>query len=294
MTIAVTTPTGNVGHHVVHHLLLAGVRPTLLLRDAARLTEELRDGCDVVELDQADEHAVVAATRGVEALFWVNPPTMVPDPVAAYARFGAVAARAVRENRIGRTVLLSSVGAEQRHGAGEIDGLARVEELLDEVVGQGRSVLHLRCGFFFTNLLMDLDSLRAGVVPVVVPVDRPMPWVAPRDIAMVAALRLLSADWSGRQVQAVHGPEDLSWAAAMHTVSRVSGRQVRAEQIPDGAMRQLLAGSGMPPGLVEAVLGMSTGLRDDFVPEQQRDLTTTTPTTLEAWAVEELVPALGD
>ena len=67
-----------------------------------------------------------------------------------YAMLGATAARAVTQNGIGRTVFLSSIGAEKRSGAGEIDGLARTEEQFDAT---GASVLHLRCGMFFTNLL---------------------------------------------------------------------------------------------------------------------------------------------
>ncbi len=81
--------------------------------------------------------------------------------------------------------------------------LARTEQLLDDT---GADVVHLRCGFFFSNLLLELDAIRSGAIPVVLPVDQPMPWVAPRDIADVAVGRLLSPDWSGRTVQAVHGP----------------------------------------------------------------------------------------
>jgi hypothetical protein len=57
-------------------------------------------------------------------------------------------------------------------------------------------------------------------------------------------------------------------------------------------MRAILAGTGMGAGLVEAVMGMSTGLRDGFVPEQQRDITTTTQTTLASWAYDVLRPLL--
>lgn len=42
--------------------------------------------------------------------------------------------------------------------------------------------------------------------------------------------------------------------------------------------------------LVEAILGMSTGLREDFEPEDERTILTTTPTTLAAWAHEHLRP----
>jgi uncharacterized protein YbjT (DUF2867 family) len=101
---------------------------------------------------------VVRATEGADALFWVDPPTTSDDdPAAGYARMGASAARAVEQNVITRTVFLSSVGAEKRAGVGEIDGLARTEEQLDST---GASVLHLRCGYFFTNLLLAPGAAR--------------------------------------------------------------------------------------------------------------------------------------
>ncbi|GAA2554860.1 NAD(P)H-binding protein [Pseudonocardia hydrocarbonoxydans] len=281
MRIAVTTPTGNVGRHVLAMLVRAGLRPVALLRDPARLPEAVRGHVDAVRVDLTDADAVVAATAGADALFWVDPPGTGDDPTAHYARLGAHAARAVTENGIGRTVFQSSVGAELRHGVGEIDGLARTEELLDAT---GAPVLHLRCGFFFTNLLLQPLS---GVVPVVLPVDLPMPWVAPRDIAEVAVGRLL-AGWTGRRVQAVHGPEDLSWEQATAVVARATGRPLRAERVPDEEMRGMLRGAGLGERQVESIMGMSTGMRDGFVSEQPRDATTTTPTTLASWAWDEL------
>ena len=289
MRITVTTPTGNVGRHVVEMLVRAGVRPTVLVRDPARIDAAVLERVDAVPVDQRDADAVVAATKGTDALFWVDPPTFADDPSADYALATDAVARAVSENQISRTVFQSSVGAELRHGAGEIDDLARTEERLDAT---GAPVLHLRCGFFFSNLLLSIDAVRAGVVPIVLPVDQPMPWVAPRDIAEVAVSRLLSDGWTGRRVQAVHGPADLSWAQATAIVTDATGHLVRAERISDDEMRGLLAGYGMSDGLVEAVMGMSTGMRDGFVPEQARDVTTTTPTTLGSWAYDVLRPLL--
>ena len=57
-------------------------------------------------------------------------------------------------------------------------------------------------------------------------------------------------------------------------------------------MRKILSSSGMGSGLVEAVMGMSTGMRDDFTPEQTRTPQTTTDTTLAAWVTDELRPLL--
>ncbi|MCK7621813.1 NAD(P)H-binding protein [Streptomyces sp. RS10V-4] len=289
MQIAVTTPNGNVGHHVVRILVRAGTRPRLLMRRPDRLAPDLRGLVDVVKVDQYDAAQVVDATRGLDALFWVDPTPAGADPLADYARATDSVVAAVTQNAIGRVVFQSSVGAEKRHGAGEIDGLAHTETALDAT---GADVTHLRCGYFFTNLLLHLDALRAGTVQVVLPLDSPMAWVAPRDIAEVAVTRLLSPSWSGRQVQAVHGPADFTWSEVAEILSAVLGRRITAERIADEAMYAQLTASGMPPRLADAVLGMSTGLREGFTPEQPRTATTTTPTTLVSWAYETLRPAL--
>lgn len=289
MRVAVTTPTGNVGRHVVAMLVRAGVRPVVLARHPERLDPAVRAETDVAVADLRDPAAVVAATAGVDTVFWVDPTTGGVDPLGDYDRATAAVVAAVRDNGVARVVFQSSVGAEKRHGAGEIDGLARTEEALDAT---GASVTHLRCGFFFTNLLLQLDAVRAGTIPIVLPEDQPMAWVAPRDIAEVAVTRLLDTGWSGRCVQAVHGPADLTWPQAADIVSAAVGRPLVVERIPDDAMRDLLRGTGMSTALVEAVLGMSTGLRDGFVPEQARTVRTTTPTTLAAWSYDVLRPAL--
>ncbi|MET9777817.1 NAD(P)H-binding protein [Streptomyces sp. NPDC006367] len=291
MRIAVTTPTGNVGRHVVAMLVRAGIRPRVLLRDPARLASPVRDEVDAVPVDLHDAEAVAAATAGVDALFWVNPPAAGEDPLAGHARATAAVVRAVTGNGIGRVVFQSSVGAEKRHGVGEIDGLAHTETALD---GLGVDVTHLRCGYFFTNLEYQLDALRAGTLQVTYPLDHSMPWVAPRDIAEVAVGRLLAPGWSGRCVQAVHGPADLTWSQVADILTAATGRKIHVERIPDDTLRTQLRRAGMPDKWVEAMLGMSTGLRENFVPEQRRTVRTTTPTTLAAWAYDHLRHRLAD
>jgi uncharacterized protein YbjT (DUF2867 family) len=272
-------------------LIQAGVRPTLLARYPARLNRDLSEQADVVQADLSDADAVVRGTRDADALLWVAPPTDNPsaDPVAWYARLGANAARAVAENGIGRTVFLSSIGAEKRMGAGEIDGLARTEELLDAT---GATVLHLRCGYFFTNLLGELDALRGGVLSLPMALDYAQPWVDPRDIGEIAAARLLSTVWSGRHVQAVHGPEDLTLSRVAEIISEVTGHRVRAETMPEDTLRRALRSAGFGDKQVEGIAGMSAVMRATFIAEDKRSILTTTPTTLLAWAYVHLRPAL--
>jgi uncharacterized protein YbjT (DUF2867 family) len=265
MRIAVTTPDGHVGRHLTRILIRAGVKPLLLTRHPGQLDAELRDHVDVVAADSWDAEQVVAATRGVDAVYWVNPPSASDDPLADHARATTAIVAAVRANRIGRVVFQSSVGAEMRHGAGEIDALAATEVALDAL---DIDVTHLRCGYFFTNLTYEIDALRHGTVQTMLPPDAPMAWVAPRDIAEVAATTLLNPAWSGRRVQAVHGPADLSWAEVASVLTAELGHEVHVEQIGDEQMRAQLLAAGMPEPMVDAMLGMSIGLRDGFIPER--------------------------
>ncbi|MCF3102144.1 NAD(P)H-binding protein [Streptomyces roseoverticillatus] len=289
MSIVVTTPTGHVGSRVVRLLLQAGVRPRVLVRDPARLGEETRGRVEVRQGDLTDAAFVRDAVAGARSVFWVDPtPHSAADPVETSLRTAAPLVEAARAGDVGRVVLLSSIGAEKRHGVGHIDALAGIEEQLDAT---GVDVLHLRCAYFFTNLLLDLEGISKGVLTTAFDPGLPMPWVDPRDIGDVVAARLLSEAWRGRVVQAVHGPEDLTFNQVAQILSEALGRPVRLSPVSDDAVRDALRTAGMPPSAVEGIVGMTTGSRD-LVPEQPRDLLTTTPTSLSGWAHARLRPLL--
>lgn len=113
----------------------------------------LAEYVDVAEADSRDPGQVVAATAGVDAVYWVDPPAELP------IRWTTIAARrspsSPRSKRIGSALVFESrTGAEKRHGAGEIDGLADTEGALDQCSAY---VTHPGCGYFFTNLLFELE-----------------------------------------------------------------------------------------------------------------------------------------
>jgi uncharacterized protein YbjT (DUF2867 family) len=291
VSIVVTTPTGNVGSRVVRLLLQAGVRPRVLVRDPTRLDGETRSRVDVRQGDLTDAAFVRDATAGARTVFWVDPtPHTVEEPIQTSQRTAAGIVEAARAGDVARVVCLSSVGAEKRHGAGHIDGLARIEEQLDAT---GADVLHLRCGYFFTNLILDVRGLAKGVLTASADPDIPKPWVDPRDIGDVVAARLLNDGWHGRVVQAVHGPEDLTYARIASILTGALGRSIRLEIVSDDDVRDGLSSAGLPPSAVEGIVGMTTGTRE-LVPEQPRDLITTTPTTLAGWAYDHLRPLLAN
>jgi uncharacterized protein YbjT (DUF2867 family) len=287
VTIAVTTPTGHVGSRAVQLLTQAGVRPTVLARDPAKVD---RDRVDVEQGNLLDAAYVAEATKGIDALLWIVPDSFsAADPLADIVRMGENAAAAIRANGIARTVMISSVGAERKHGAGLIDGLARNEEAL---AATGTNVLILRCGYFFTNLLGSLDAIKAGVLSTALEPDVATPWVDPRDVGEVAAARLLAADWTGVEIQGMHGPADLSWTRVAEIVTAATGRAVKVRTETDDETRAALSAAGMTPAAVEGVVAMTAALRGGFTPEQARSPLTTTPTTLDGWIYAHLRPLL--
>lgn len=114
----------------------------------------------------------------------------------------------------------------------------------------------------------------------------------PEKPALGRGPRLLSGAWSGRHVQAVHGPEDLRLTQVADILTAALGRPIRAETISDDAQRRSLRSACLGEKQVEGMVGMAAVMRPDFVPENERSIITTTPTTLAAWAHAHLHPLL--
>jgi hypothetical protein len=82
------------------------------------------------------------------------------------------------------------------------------------------------------------------------------------------------------------------------TPTRSSGCTRGDWTLPDpDADAELRGGAGFIDGLagmgevaVEGIVGMATGKRDGFTPEQPRSVLTTTPSSLAGWAITHLRP----
>lgn len=290
MAIAVTTPTGNVGSQLVRRLLQAGERPVVLVRDPARLDPDVTAHVDARQGDLADTGYVTTALDDVTALYLVIPEVLaVDDPEADAEAIAESVLASVEAAGVARVVFQSSLGAQKRSGAGFISALGRVEERLDALAARtGIAVCHLRCGYLFSNLLMDLDGLRGGELRNTIPWDKPMPWVAPTDVAAVALGRLLSSSWTGRVVQSVSGPEDFTYPQVAAIVRAATGWPVTYTVDDDADVRRGLADAGFSAAAVDSIAGMSEGIRDAYDAFRERSLFTTTPTPLDGWVRQHL------
>ena len=296
MKIAVTTPTGHVGSTVADCLLQSrgDISVRLLGWRRNALERFIRRGAEIAIGAQDDADYLRSATANVDALLWVTPPGFGSDNVRAFQnRLGHSAAYAIRTNRIPRVVNLSSLGADLDSGAGPINGLHDVEQLLDEVAD---NITHLRPGFFFENLLGQFDSIRsAGQISLPTSGSRRAPMIATYDIAQVAAKRLQDPTWSGRHVMELHGAADLSLDEVAQILSQTLGRKIVFVQCNPRQFRESLLQSGMSENIADLMLEMYDAFESGRLkPTQPRSPHTTTPTTLAAFAREVMLPLISE
>jgi len=290
MTIAITAPTGNIGSRLVRNLLDAGADLTLLLRNPDKLEPAVRSRVKTQQGELQDAAFVRRATHAAEALFWLTPndPT-TPDLRVWYDRLGESAASAVLTNNIPYVVNVSSAGA-QLPNAGPVTGLGQVEQHLNQT---NANILHLRPGYFMENMLMQLDAIRhQNSIFQNAPGDVPFPQIATRDIAEAAAQKLLNRSWSGKRIQGLHGPADLTFNEATHILSEATGRSLRYVVISPEQARQEFSSMGLGPAFVQGYLDMEAALSQPGAVAEPRTPETTTPTTFYQWASEVLNPLL--
>ena len=295
MRIAITTPTGHVGSAVADLLLDIGgdVSVKLLGRRPGGLRKFTQRGAQVLIGSQDDADFLIQATQDVDALLWVTPPGYGSDDVRAFQnRLGAAAATAVRTNHIPRVVNLSSIGAWFSSGVGPINGLHDVEELLDDAAD---NITHLRPGFFFENLLWQVDSIKnRGRISLPLSGARRFPMIATRDIGAVAAQRLTDQQWTGNFVQELHGAADVSFDEAAEILSKVLDRKIVYVKCDPQELRQALLDNAVSENAADSMLEMYHAVETGRLrPTQPRSAETTTPTTLAEFAHDVILPMLA-
>lgn len=296
MKIAVTTPTGHVGSAVADLLLESGdeISVKLLGRRPEPLRSFVEKGAQISIGAQDDPDYLIKATQDVDALLWVTPPGYGSDNVRAFQnRLGKAAATAIRKNQIPRVVNISSIGAQFVSGAGPICGLHDVESWLDDAAS---NVTHLRPGFFFENLLWQIDSIRNwGRISLPISGSRRYPMIATRDIAHVAVERLLDPTWTGHVVRELHGSAELSFDEVARILTDILGRKIVYIKCDREDARQHMLDSAMSENAADLMLEMYDAVEmEQLRPIQRRTTETTTTTTLAKFAYEVMLPMIAE
>lgn len=288
--IVVMGASGNTGGRIAKALLDAGQPVRALGRSAARLADLRAAGAEVLAGDTSDAAFLTAAFSGAAAAYTLLPTDRrAPDYPGQMRREGEAIARAIRASGVGHVVALSSLGAERPEGTGLIVGLHEQEERLKGVAGL--NLLLLRPVSFFENLTEQFALIRErGICADAVAPDLPLPMIAARDIAAVAARALRARDWRGVVVRELLGQRDLSHRELVGLFGARIGRpDLPYIQLPYDEMAGALVGAGLSDSFARCYVAMTRAFNEGRVgPRDGRGPANTTPTSF-----EEVVDALA-
>ena len=295
MRIVIGAAAGNIGRRVAEHVLQAGSEAVLLVRNPASLPAAVaaHAHAQIITLDLTDERAVVAASRGADALFWLVPPP--PLGVGNWSRWyqaiAAAGAAAVRTHQISHVVLVSSLGAGMAPGLSTVSYVGELEQQLNAT---GAHVVALRPGYFMENLLAQAPAIRTqGVVQYPYAEDHDMPFISVADIAVVAAHYLLHSQWAGQWTRNLMGPANLTLPACAALLAQAWGQPVRYQRQSAADLQHTLGEWGLTPYAQQEMTALFQALGDpNGAYATPRTAEAYTPTSFQEFVATHLLPLL--
>jgi uncharacterized protein YbjT (DUF2867 family) len=293
--IVITTPAGTIGHQVLERLVERGEPVRVIARDPSRLPSQIQERVEVVQGSHGDIDIVNQAFTGADSVFWLVPPDPRAKSVeAAYADFTRPACEALKSRGVQRVVGVSALGRGTAVAANA--GFVTASHAMDDLIAStGVSYRALTMPSFMDNILRQAASIKSQAV-FVSPIsgDRRLPTCATRDIAAVAANRLLDHSWSGRSDVPILGPEDLSFNDMAEIMSEVLSKPVRFQQISLEAYQSRFIEFGMSEAMAQGMADMAAAKNNGLDTAEPRTPENTTPTSFRQWCEEVLKPAIVD
>ncbi|WP_158822831.1 NmrA family NAD(P)-binding protein [Granulicella sp. S156] len=259
---AVMGISGNVGGAVANTLLQHGKKVRGIVRDNSKTQSWKDKGVEVVTANY-DDH-LAAAFTGVEGVFCMIPPDVVPAPgfPDSVARIAAIK-KAVLAAKPPRAVFLSSIGGEKTSGLGAVT----TAHLLEEELGStGVSSAFLRAGSFMENILHSIPTARTTgkYFAFYQPLEDPIPLVATEDIGRIGAETLLQT-WQGNRFIEISGPTYYSPNDVAAALEKALDRPVTGVAVPRETWVDALAQRGMPADRSGAYIEMTDSFNSRWI-----------------------------
>lgn len=260
---AVAGVTGNTGSVVAEHLLGAGKRVRVIVRDRAKAAAFEKRGAEVAVANVHDTEALTQALRGADGVYALNPPdAQHDDPMGRARQITAAWTEALRSSGVKHAVFLSSVGAQHASGTGVI---RQVNVAETELRTQPVPVTFIRAAYFMENWGMSLgQALSDGTLYTLQDPDLTMPMVATRDIGRVAAEALLDPKSEHRVIE-LEGPRQYNAHDVASEIGRIAGKPVQVAKVPRDGVVGLLMSFGISNAMAQLYLEMVEGIENGRV-----------------------------
>jgi uncharacterized protein YbjT (DUF2867 family) len=199
MKLVVTGGAGSVSKPLAQRLLTQGHDVTVVGRSPGNLADLVGAGAQQAIGDLEDVGFLTSTFAGADGVYLMLPGNGSADSVKDFSvKLAEGFVAALTGSSVSRVVFLSSCAAHRLDGAGPLSGLGLAESVLAALTDT--SLLALRAGYFYTNLLQSVDQLRAtGTLGNMFDIPAgTLPIVDPDDIANVAAKALTTDEYAGR------------------------------------------------------------------------------------------------
>jgi len=291
--IVITAATGNIGRQVLAHLLEADATTRVIVRDASKLPQPVRNHVEVVEGSHGDAGTVERAFAGADTLFWLVPPNPKARTVdEAYVDFTRPAAAALQRHGVKRVVDITALGrgTPWADRAGFVASSFRMDDLIASTGVAFRAVINPS---FMDNIARQAVPIREkGLFFLPFDGDKKMPAAATRDIAAATARLLLDASWTGIGHVAVLGPEDLSCNDMAAIMAEVLGKPIRYQQVSFETYKAGFVERGMSDAMAQGMTDMARAKNEGLDNAEPRTPENTTPTSFRQWCEKILKPAV--
>jgi uncharacterized protein YbjT (DUF2867 family) len=282
MICLITGSTGEIGSRVVQLLLQQGVRPRILVRDAAKARARYQDRVYIFVGDLGDSRSLQLALEGADALFLVNSGPAIPLRDEAVVQTAKAAG-------VKRLVKLSSMDAQQNVGTGVWH--ARGEAAIRAT---GIAYTFVQPTGFMSNALHWAASIKAqGIVRSPTGEGR-IPFIHPDDIAAVASKVLRTPEYNGQSLP-ISGPEALSYREMTTKIGGAIGRPLEFRSLDEQQESERMLASGDSEEIVAAHLSIYRAIREGrlaAVNDNVERILGQKPRTFDQWIQENIAAFL--
>jgi uncharacterized protein YbjT (DUF2867 family) len=260
MHYIITGSLGNISKPIVEQLTAAGQHVTVISSNAGKQAEIEQLGATAAIGSVTDAGFLAKTFTGADAVYLMVPNDFSqPNVYEHQKQVGDRYVEAIQRSGVKNIVLLSSIGAHLRKGAGPIDGLAYLEERLATL--EGLNVKLLRPSYFYYNLHAMGGMVRqAGIMGS--NFGNTMALTHTNDIADVAVKHLLALDFKDQTVEYIVSDERTT-----EDIASVLGGAIGKPDVPwipfsdEDALNGMLQ-AGLGQDLAERYVQMGKAFRE--------------------------------
>lgn len=262
--IAVTGATGHLGKLVIEDLIQRGTNPktiAALVRDQNKAQDLVSKGVNVRLGNYNSEGSMLDALSGIDQLLLVSA-SEVGQRVQQHTNV-VNAAKKAGVRQIAYTSILKADSSKMKLAAEHF----ATEKIIQD---SGLPYIFLRNSWYFENYTQQLKNILASGVIAGSAKDGKVSAAARADYAS-AAVAVLLGKGTGKTVYELGGP-GFTLSELAQTISKVSGKKVEYQDMPEPEYAKLLVSFGLPEVYAQMLADSDVGIQRGELYTESKDL----------------------